>query len=106
MPSRRSKPDIITFKVDAALRNALRGVPNRSAFIRTAILSALENACPLCGGSGALTPNQKEHWTAFATDHRISECVKCHETHLVCASGGGGPAHGRRRRAGAVSDES
>lgn len=51
MPSRRSKPDIITFKVDAALRNALRGVPNRSAFIRTAILSALENACPLCGGS-------------------------------------------------------
>jgi len=39
------KQDIITFKADRALVAAMRGVPNRSAFIRTAILAALENGC-------------------------------------------------------------
>ena len=34
------KREIITFKVDDALRKALQSVPNRSEFIRSAILAA------------------------------------------------------------------
>lgn len=79
------KEDIITFKVDPSLSEILRGISNRSAFIRTAILSALENACPLCKGTGVLTVNQKKHWEKFARDHSFRECQDCHEYHLTCS---------------------
>jgi hypothetical protein len=44
----------------------------------------LENVCPLCGGTGALTPRQREHWDKFACHHSLEECEECHEMHLVC----------------------
>ena len=78
------KDEVVTFKVDAAVMEQLRMLPNRSQFIRTAILQALENACPLCGGAGVLTPHQKEHWIEFERDHSLAECGECQETHLVC----------------------
>ncbi|MCS7306435.1 MAG: ribbon-helix-helix domain-containing protein [Thermoguttaceae bacterium] len=80
----RPKQEIITFKVDKALREAMRGIPNRSEFIRTAILRALENACPLCRGTGSLTPDQRRHWERFAQGHPLTECPDCHAVHLVC----------------------
>jgi len=52
--SRKTKQEIVTFKVDEPLREAMRGIPNRSEFIRSAILAALENVCPLCKGTGCL----------------------------------------------------
>ncbi len=75
---------VITFKADASLMEALRSIPNRSEFIRAAILAALDNHCPLCGGTGVLTPHQKTHWEAFAEHHPLRECSDCHEVHLVC----------------------
>ncbi len=69
----RTKQDIITFKVDSALSSALQGVGNRSEFIRAAILDALDNTCPLCKGSGALSPKQKEHWARFSEDHSVEQ---------------------------------
>jgi hypothetical protein len=79
------KPEVVTFKVDEALADLLKNIPNRSSFIRSAVLTALDSACPLCGGSGVLTLKQKEHWNRF-TDrtHRLSECEDCHELHLTC----------------------
>jgi hypothetical protein len=79
------KEAIITFKVDAALAIAMKGVANRSEFIRCAVLAALDSACPLCGGSGVLTPNQMRHWQDFASSHVFEECRDCHEIRLVCA---------------------
>jgi len=78
------KTEIITFKADGSLVEALKGVENRSDFIRAAIMSALENSCPLCGGSGVLTPNQMRHWEELTTDHRLEECADCSEVRLVC----------------------
>ena len=80
----RSKPEIITFKVDKSLADAMNAMPNRSEFIRTAVLAALDGTCPLCQGSGALTPNQKKHWQDLATDHSLEKCDDCQEFHLVC----------------------
>jgi len=79
-----SKPTIVTFKAEPSLVDALRGVPNRSAFIRSAVLQALENACPLCQGTGLLTPEQRTHWETFAQNHTVAECDRCHKWHLVC----------------------
>lgn len=78
------KDSIVTFKADASLIEALRAVSNRSAFIRSALLEALANTCPLCHGTGMLTPKQKQHWQQFAADHAVAECDECHAFHLVC----------------------
>lgn len=80
----RAKHEIITFKAEPSLREALRGIRNRSEFIRSALLAALNNTCPLCRGVGLLTPDQRRHWEAFATRHAIRECDDCHAVHLVC----------------------
>lgn len=81
----RQKETVVTFKADASLLDALRNIPNRSEFIRNAILGALKSYCPLCQGTGVLTPNQKQHWDEFARLHPLRECEDCHEVHLICS---------------------
>lgn len=90
----RNKPEIITFKVEESLLEALKGLRNRSEFIRSAVLAALDNLCPLCKGTGMLTLDQKKHWRAFAANHLVEECDQCHELHLVCAVASQGEEHG------------
>jgi len=93
------KQEIITFKVDQAIWDAMRGISNRSNFIRNALQNALGNTCPLCRGSGVLTHDQRNHWDAFAAEHSIEECDDCHAVHLVCADHDA-PAHQRRTTGG------
>jgi hypothetical protein len=82
-----AKPkEVVSFKADEALLEALSGVRNRSEFIRTAILAALDNTCPLCSGSGTLTPNQMKHWHELARDHSVERCDHCSETRIVCSN--------------------
>ena len=81
----KKKQEIITFKVDEDLLGAIKDIPNRSEFIRTAIIGALGSVCPLCNGSGMLTPKQKYHWDDFAIDHFVEKCNDCHESVLVCS---------------------
>lgn len=84
MGAGRNKAEIITFKVDEHLAEAMGGIRNRSEFIRSAILSALGNSCPLCNGTGTLTAAQRGHWDDFAMHHRLQTCEVCLEPHLVC----------------------
>ncbi len=91
MPNSQYKESVITFKADMSLLDALKNVPNRSEFIRAAILAALENHCSLCRGTGVLTPNQMKHWEEFARHHPLRECDDCHEVHLSCAQDASGP---------------
>lgn len=88
MAHNRPKQEIVTFKVDSSLLEVLKELPNRSEFIRRAILNALDNVCPLCQGSGVLSPNQQKHWERFSASHELAECDDCHEIHLVCARSG------------------
>jgi hypothetical protein len=83
------KQDIITFKVDEPLREAMKHIPNRSEFIRAAILGALESICPLCKGTGILTTDQHKHWNEFIQHHALQECADCHAVHLVCGAAEG-----------------
>jgi len=82
---RKHKSEIITFKVDEPLAEALGAVSNRSEFIRAAITAALGATCPLCQGTGIMTPSQKEHWDGFTLDHSVKKCGDCHEWHLTCS---------------------
>ncbi|MGB5735729.1 MAG: hypothetical protein WBM40_14945 [Thiohalocapsa sp.] len=81
------KQDIITFKVDGDLREALERLPNRSEFIRAALRAALKETCPLCCGTGALTTEERKHWDAFIEHHTMRTCDDCHAVHLVCLEG-------------------
>lgn len=78
------KEEIVTFKVNESLARQLNAIPNRSDFIRRAILLALESTCPLCQGTGVLTSEQKKHWKEFARNHTVTECNRCHAVHLTC----------------------
>ena len=78
------KDEVITFKVDAALSEALKGIANRSEFIRQAVLQALKHECPLCHGTGTLTANQMRHWNEFSRSHTLQVCDVCGETHIEC----------------------
>lgn len=80
----KKKQSIVTFKVDDDLLEAIRGIPNRSQFIRSAIIGALGSVCPLCNGSGMLSKNQKRHWDDFTADHSLEKCSDCQERILVC----------------------
>ncbi len=81
------KQEIITFKADQDLLDAIGEIPNRSEFIRSAIMAYLGSVCPLCNGTGWLTPSQKHHWDDFAADHSVKWCRNCHERFLVCENG-------------------
>lgn len=76
--------ETITFKVDEAVKNAMKGIANRSDFIRSAILTALNNTCPLCHGSGILTPHQQKHWEDFTKHHPLIDCDQCKAGHFSC----------------------
>jgi hypothetical protein len=80
----KKKQEIITFKVDKDLLEEIKNIPNRSEFIRGAIISALGVLCPLCNGYGMLTPNQKRHWEEFAENHSVKRCEDCNESYLIC----------------------
>jgi len=71
------QPEVITFKIDKQLSNLMKGIENRSAFIRTALLAALDNLCPFCKGTGVLTPHRKEHWQDFSKSHVLENCGEC-----------------------------
>lgn len=81
------KGEIITFKVDETLVRAMEGIPNRSEFIRTALLGALQGICPLCKGAGILSLDQRKHWEEFAATHSVERCAECNAVHLVCDAG-------------------
>ena len=83
----KKKDEIITFKVDEDLSKLIKDLPNRSEFIRNAILAALESVCPLCNGTGILSPNQKRHWDDFAVNHPVKKCGDCDERILICQMG-------------------
>ncbi len=78
------KNEVITFKVDADMAGVIQRLPNKSEFIRQAILSAMNNVCPLCQGSGSLSPSQKKHWQDFLQHHVVEECDDCQAVHIHC----------------------
>ncbi len=78
--------EVITFKIDRSLSQMMKGIENRSEFIRLAILEALESICPFCKGTGVLTAHRKKHWDQLASEHKSQKCRECDEIILECKS--------------------
>ena len=80
------KDKIITIKIDKELSDALKGVKNKSEFVRGAILKSIESKCPLCLGKGIMTAEQAKHWKKFIKDHKVKFCPDCGENYIECRS--------------------
>ena len=78
------KQEIITFKVDKKFADIIKQLPNRSDFIRKAIMAAMENTCPFCRGTGIITAQQKPHWEEFLKHHTVKKCDECEAVLLKC----------------------
>jgi hypothetical protein len=48
----KNKSVIVTFRVDAHLAEALERIPDKSGFIREALVNRLHEPCPACNGAG------------------------------------------------------
>ncbi len=80
----------VTFKVDEELANLLKSLPNRSEFIREAIMSKMAVPCPACGGSGKLSKTQAMDIKALLDSHYVGRCLNCGSmvTYSTCTQTG------------------
>ncbi len=72
----KDKQVVVSFRVDSHLAEMLGRLPDKSSFIREAILSRFYDACPLCQGHGVL-PGIVAGWWAkrvAETDPRSCRC--------------------------------
>ena len=84
MSSTEKKSAVITFKAEGKMLEELNAIPNRSEFIREAVLNALSETCPLCGGAGFLNAKQRQHWENFTKMHTVRHCRKCDALTFEC----------------------
>src|ERR1700761_7590265 len=71
------KSQIVAFKVDEDLANFLDKLPNKSEFIRRAILAQFNMTCPLCTGSGVVPSGLHHHFEHVIEHHSTRPCEKC-----------------------------
>lgn len=81
---------VVTFKADEAISQALERIPNKSEFIRAAIMAALDETCPFCNGTGKLNPHQRKHWGSFLKEHKLEHCKECNGVKITCMHHGKG----------------
>jgi len=75
--------DLIAFKVEEDVAAILNEMPNKSAFIRDAIRSALGQTCPLCAGSGVLNGPRIDEFRMLMDVLPSVPCRGCAETFPV-----------------------
>ena len=76
-PQRSQKSQIVAFKVEQELAEFLDKLPNKSEFIRKAILAQFGMTCPLCIGSGVVPRGIHEHYRPIIAEHNTRACEKC-----------------------------
>src|SRR3954462_4794505 len=76
-PHKSQKKQIVAFKVEDGLADFLDALPNKSDFIRKAILAQFGMTCPLCTGSGVVPRGIHDHYKPVITERNQRPCEKC-----------------------------
>jgi hypothetical protein len=71
------KSQIVAFKVEPELADFLDKLPNKSEFIRKAILAQFAMNCPLCTGTGVVEKGIHDHFEPVISEHNARPCEKC-----------------------------
>ena len=75
--AKSQKSQIVAFKVEQDLAEFLDKLPNKSEFIRKAILAQFGMTCPLCTGSGVVPRGIHDHYRPIIAEHNTKACEKC-----------------------------
>jgi hypothetical protein len=94
---RSLKSQIVAFKVEAELAEFLDKLPNKSDFIRKAIVAQLGMACPLCAGSGVVPRGLHDHYEVVISKNNTRKCDKCGSKQTLPRSIASVPEHDRMR---------
>lgn len=97
MPRKTSKSQVVAFKVEQELAEFLDKLPNKSDFIRKAILAQFAMNCPLCSGSGVVPRGIHDHYKPVIAARNHRPCDKCKAEVAVPLSGDAAPAAERKR---------
>jgi hypothetical protein len=79
------KSRTVAVKVEEEVADFLDRLPNKSDFIRQAILAQFRMACPLCTGSGTVPRGLGGHYGPVVRKHRVKKCEKCGRTEAIPA---------------------
>ncbi len=74
---KKPKSQIVAFKVEPELADFLDKLPNKSEFIRKAILAQFSMTCPLCTGTGVVPRGIHDHFKPIVTSENKRNCEKC-----------------------------
>ena len=74
---KKQKSQIVAFKVEDDLAEFLDKLPNKSEFIRKAILAQFAMNCPLCTGTGVVDKGIHDHFEPVIAEHNSRPCDKC-----------------------------
>ena len=96
-PRKTNKSKIVAFKVEEELAEFLNDLPNKSDFIRKAILAQFGMTCPLCTGSGVVPRGIHDHFKAVIAAHNKRPCEKCKSEVVVPLTADGVPPADRKR---------
>src|SRR3954451_16754948 len=77
MARKSPKSKIVAFKVEEDLADFLDALPNKSEFIRKAILAQFGMTCPLCAGSGVVDKGIHDHYETIIANNNSRPCEKC-----------------------------
>jgi hypothetical protein len=88
MTRKNQKTKVVAFKVEEELANILNELPNKSAFIRKAIVAQLDMACPLCRGSGVLPRGVHDHFAPLVAKFGLRHCDHCGDESSVLTDPG------------------
>ena len=75
--TKSTKSEIVAFKVEEELAKFLNDLPNKSDFIRKAILAQFGMTCPLCTGTGVVARGLHDHFKPVIAEHNRRPCDKC-----------------------------
>src|SRR5262245_39235064 len=91
------KKQIVAFKVEDDLANFLDALPNKSEFIRKAILAQFGMTCPMCAGSGVVPRGVHDHYRPMIGQHNKRPCDKCKNPVEIPLTADGVAAGDRKR---------
>src|SRR3954451_5867357 len=77
MARKSPKSKIVAFKVEEDLADFLDNLPNKSDFIRKAVLAQFGMTCPLCAGSGVVPRGIHDHYKPVIVERNQRPCEKC-----------------------------
>jgi len=79
----KQKQTVVSFRVDQHLAEVLDNLPDKSAFIREAILQRFYSVCPFCNGNGVLPRNIADWLQNSLPAHESVECTCCHYSYPI-----------------------